>query len=75
MTPLLLPRSVDKFFISLVRTDIIVSLMPDDPLQSFRSFKGDWLKNVSTYMLPGVCQFVFQVAIGLDLLVFQLFLV
>jgi hypothetical protein len=48
--------------------------MLDDPLQSFHSFEEDWLKNVSTYVLPYVCQFVFQVARVRDQLVFQLFL-
>jgi hypothetical protein len=41
MTALLLARSVNKIFISSVRTDIIVSLMLDDPLQSFHPFEED----------------------------------
>jgi hypothetical protein len=55
MIPLFLPRSVDKIFISWVRIDIMVSLMLDDPLQSFDSFEENWLKNGSTNVLTDVC--------------------
>jgi hypothetical protein len=72
MTTLPLPKSGGKILISSVRIDIIVSLMLDDALPSFHLFEEDWLKNASTNVLPDVCQFVFQVALVRDWLVFQL---
>jgi hypothetical protein len=50
----------------------MVSLMLDDPLQSFRPLDEDYLNNVSTQVLPNVCQFVFQVALVRGQLAFQL---
>jgi hypothetical protein len=48
--------------------------MPDDSLQSFDPFEENRLKNLSTNVFPDVRQFIFQVALVRDQLVFQLLL-
>jgi hypothetical protein len=72
--PLPLVRgTMDAIFADSVWVDVICSVTIYYPCQSWYPLLEHWFKEVSTHDLPALCQFIFQIVLARDYLLFYLF--